>query len=261
MALRGKTAAPARRKLGVLGGMGPQATAVFMERVIARTAAKQDQEHIDMVVLNHASLPDRTDAITSGDHDEFIEAVRRDLELLELAGTANIAIPCNTSHFFYQQMQQLTSVPIIHMVNETVQAVSKSGDAVRRVGLLATDGTIKSGVYAESCKRYGLEYVVPEPSLQRKVSQIIYEQVKRDGNLNAAELIKVVQQMRETYYCDRIILACTELSCIPLPLQFRSYVVDAMDVLVERAIERSGGAYLDRSSIHRKDPAYEASII
>ncbi|MFF2089804.1 aspartate/glutamate racemase family protein [Paenibacillus sp. NPDC058174] len=261
MVSRGKTMAASRLRLGVLGGMGPQATAVFMERIVARTAAKQDQDHVDMVVLNHASLPDRTDAIMSGDHDRFIEAVRRDLELLELAGTANIAIPCNTSHFFYEQMQQLTAVPIIHMVNETVQTVNKPGDGVRRVGLLATDGTIKSGVYAESCERSGLEYVIPAQSLQRKVSQIIYEQVKRDGILNAAELIKVVQQMRETYYCDRIILACTELSCIPLPLQFRSYVADAMDVLVERAIERSGGTYTNRSSNRRDASAYEAGII
>ncbi|GGG88468.1 aspartate/glutamate racemase family protein [Paenibacillus radicis (ex Gao et al. 2016)] len=261
MSIRGVAAVTARQRLGVLGGMGPQATAVFMERVIARTAAKQDQEHIDMIVLNHASLPDRTDAITSGDHVAFIEAVRKDLELLELAGTANIAIPCNTSHFFYEQMQRLTSVPIIHMVNETVQEVSKSGDPVSRVGLLATDGTIKSGVYAESCERYGLEYVIPAQSLQRKVSQIIYEQVKRDGNLNAVELIKVVQQMRETYRCDRIILACTELSCIPLPLQIRSYVIDAMDVLVERAIERSGGAYLAKGNFRERIKAYEAGII
>ena len=105
------------------GGMGPQATAIFMERVIQHTKAKCDQDHIDMVVLNHASLPDRTDAVRSGQGGAFLEEVRQDFKLLELARVANIAIPCNTSHYYYQEMQRMTRIPIIHMVDETIRRI------------------------------------------------------------------------------------------------------------------------------------------
>ncbi|WP_028563227.1 aspartate/glutamate racemase family protein [Paenibacillus pinihumi] len=227
--------------LGVLGGMGPKATAVFIERIVEHTAAKQDQDHINMVVLNHAALPDRTEAIESGNYDNFTDAIHRDLKLLEQAGAANIAVPCNTSHFFYGQMQQMTSVPIIHMVDETIRTVRETDSSIERIGLLATNGTVKSGVYANSCVEYGLDLVVPPNQLQREISEIIYEQVKRNGDLNAAGLVHIIDQLITDYRCDRVIIACTELSCIPLPAEQGQHVVDAMEVLVKQSILRSGG--------------------
>lgn len=226
--------------MGILGGMGPKATAVFMERIIERTAAQKDQDHLDMIVLNHGTLPDRTQAIESGCYESLLDAVCRDLELLERAGAAHIAIPCNTMHFFYDQMQRMTTVPIIHMVNETLRNVSESSQTIRRVGLLATNGTIRSGVYAKGCGQYGLELVAPEEPFQRGISHMIYHQVKREGNLSPVELMKAIEQMIADYGCDRVILACTELSCIPLAEDYKRFVIDAMDVLVERSIALSG---------------------
>ena len=90
-----------KKKLGVIGGMGPEATAYFYEEVIRHTRAGCDQEHLDMTILSHASMPDRTKAIQTGQSRELLEAMKEDVRILEAAGATNIANPCNTSHYFY----------------------------------------------------------------------------------------------------------------------------------------------------------------
>lgn len=237
-----------KQTLGVIGGMGPRATTVFMERIIERTQAQRDQEHLDVIVLNHASIADRTEAIRSGQAEAFLSAIKKDLKLLEAGGAAHIAIPCNTSHFFYEEMQQMTTIPIIHMVRETVKTVREIDGAATRMGVLATEGTIQSGVYHEACHRYGLELTVPDAALQQQVTKIIYDQVKGRGNLDPGPLAGIIRTMLKQYQCDRIILACTELSCLPLPC-YQDKVIDAMDVLLQRSITLSGGTYLGEMAV------------
>lgn len=229
----------AYERLGVIGGMGPKATAVFFDKVIERTAANRDQEHLDMIILNHASLPDRTEVILNGQGERFLEAVRQDLELLEYAGVGHIAIPCNTSHYFYQEMQAMTRVPIINMVEETLDEICRTYGERSKIGIMATDGTIRSGVYERSCLAKGLELVKPEPKIQDQIMGIIY-QVKRELAADVAKVEAIVRHFVQDHQCDCVILACTELSCIPLSEEAARYCIDAMDVLVRRSIELSG---------------------
>ncbi|MBO9596318.1 MAG: aspartate/glutamate racemase family protein, partial [Cohnella sp.] len=142
-----------QKRLGIIGGMGSKATAVFMDMLVEHTKAERDQDHIDMVILNHASLPDRTEVIIAGEHDRFLGAVKGDIRLLEHAGVANIAIPCNTSHYFHNQMQAMTDIPIIHMVDETLQEIGRRYEAGSKVGILATNGTLRSGIYKKACEK------------------------------------------------------------------------------------------------------------
>src|SRR5690625_483370 len=128
------------KKLGVLGGMGPFATSVFFERMIERTAATKDQEHIDMVILNHATLPDRTKAIITKKPDAFLRSIEKDIKLLDLAGVSSIVIPCNTSHYFFSDMQAMTSIHIINMVDKTIDFIKEKYGHKGKVGILATDG-------------------------------------------------------------------------------------------------------------------------
>src|SRR5690606_31259272 len=127
------------QKLGVIGGMGPKATSVFFEKIVNRTVAHKDQDHLNMVILNHATLPDRTNAILTNTGETFINAVKSDFKLLEAAGVANIAIPCNTSHYFYEELQKLTTIPIINMVEETIKEIHEKHGEGTKVGILATD--------------------------------------------------------------------------------------------------------------------------
>lgn len=226
-------------KLGIVGGMGPMATSVFFERIIKRTQADRDQDHLDMIIFNHATMPDRTEAILSGNHQMFLEQVGKDLATLEELGVAHIAIPCNTSHYFMEQMKQMTHVHIIDMVEETVQYIAKVYGDGTRVGILATNGTIFTQTYEKACQRNGLVFIKPDSPLQDMVMKIIYD-IKREGVLEALGLERIIEQLIEIEKCQCVILACTELSLIDIESDIKPYCVDAMDVLVERAIVYSG---------------------
>lgn len=227
-------------KLGVIGGMGPKATSVFMDKVIEKTVANSDQEHIDMLILNHASLPDRTEIILNEQEEMFLEMIKRDFQLLEGTGIENIAIPCNTSHYFFKQLQAMTSIHIINMVEETVKEVYKRYGSKSKVGLLATKGTIHSGVYERSCQDYNIDLYIPPEHIQEQMMDIIYEHVKGALDLDGSHLEKLIKELVLKEGCDSVILACTELSCLPLSSEVAAYTLDAMEVLVERAIQLSG---------------------
>ncbi len=228
------------KSLGVIGGMGPKATSVFFDKIIDRTAAERDQEHIDIVILNHATLPDRTGVIQSGDGRHFLSAVSKDLQLLEAAGVANIAIPCNTSHYFYNDMQRMTNIPIIHMVDETLKVIAGQYGEGSRVGVLATNGTVSSGVYRRSCEAHGLELYEPNAGLQEHVMDIIYNKVKKNLPVESSEFEGIIEELLSAAGCHCVIIACTELSCIPLRPEIARHCVDAMNVLIELSIIRSG---------------------
>ena len=123
----------AMEKLGVIGGMGAEATSYYYDQVVRHTAAARDQEHIDMVVLSKSTMPDRTLAIKTGDHTELLATMKECAQALETLGCAHIAIPCNTSHYFYDQIQSFTSVPIIHMPRESINTSRIPSYALRRI--------------------------------------------------------------------------------------------------------------------------------
>ncbi|WP_424769070.1 aspartate/glutamate racemase family protein [Paenibacillus sp. sgz302251] len=228
------------KSLGVIGGMGPKATSVFFDKVIEQTAAERDQDHINMVILNHATLPDRTGVILSKQGELFLEAVAKDLKLLEAANVAHIAIPCNTSHYFYKEMQRMTSIPIINMVDETLQEIYRSYGEHCKIGILATNGTISSGVYRHGCERFNMQLHEPNEAVQAHVMDIIYNKVKRNLPVEPSEFEGIINDLLVNENCQCVILACTELSCIPIRDEVAKYCVDAMDVLVERSITLSG---------------------
>lgn len=228
------------KSLGVIGGMGPKATSVFVDQIIENTAADRDQEHIDMVILNHATLPDRTSVILGNRGEVFLEAVAKDLELLEMAGVANIAIPCNTSHYFYKDMQQMTHINIINMVDETLKEIYTAYGEGSKVGILATNGTVSSRVYNKGCSKYNMELYVPNEAVQEHIMDIIYNKVKRNLPVEPSEFEGIINDLLVKDNCDCIIIACTELSLIPLRNEISKFCVDAMAVLVKKSIELSG---------------------
>ncbi len=229
-----------KKKLGVIGGMGPIATSVFFERIIENTLATKDQEHIDMVILNHATIPDRTSSIMNREEEKFLDCIRKDIKLLEIAEVDNIAIPCNTSHYYYNEMIKMTDINIINMVEETVKAIQNKYSLNSKAALLATKGTINSGVYRDICNKYNIELFEPNETIQQKVMEIIYSSVKGNLEIDSKELENIINHIRVKENCNCIILGCTELSCIRLSEDVSKYCIDAMNVLVKKSIELSG---------------------
>ena len=209
-------------KLGVIGGMGPKATQLFMGMVIDRTNADKDQEHIPMVVLNDTTIPDRTSAILNKDESKVLNKLVEDAKLLETTGCKVIAVPCNTSHYFIDNVQSEVCIPIINMIKETVKYIYNRKKSIKKVAILATDGTISVGVYSKD--------------KQAMVMDIIYNQVKKGKIGNYDMFLEIERELKEAG-CDGAILACTELSCFKEQHDLSDFYIDAMDILVSKSIE------------------------
>lgn len=226
-----------QQKLGVLGGMGPQATQMFYQFVLDRTDAARDQDHLPAVILSDTGMPDRTAAILSGDTEALYGRLLADARLLEGCGCTAIAIPCNTSHYFADRLQGDVGVPVLHMIRETAAALARQGK--KRPGILATDGTIRTGLYQRECAALGLEAVAPDAGAQKLVMSIIYDEIKQ-GEKGSREKFAQIDRAIRAAGCDCAILACTELSVFAAYHPLPSFYVDAMMVLAERAVERCG---------------------
>lgn len=231
-----------KKKLGVIGGMGPEATSYYFEELVAHTQAEKDQDHIDTIILNHATLPDRTNAILTGNIEELLSDFIKDAQLLEELGVSHIAIPCNTSHYLYDATQKKVSIPIIHMVRETVQYAVEHFNNVQKIGILATNGTIQSGVYRKECQVLGVEVVEPSAENQKEVMSLIYDDIKKGQPGDPNKFQKAYEDLMEAG-SDVVILACTELSVFKKNHPVAENCLDAMDVLVKESITRSGATY------------------
>lgn len=225
--------------LGVLGGMGPQATNTFYQRIIDRTQAETDQEHLRVLIWSDAKIPDRTAGIlgTPDQAEAVYAALLAGAKLLEGAGCTVLAIPCNTSHYFADRLQAQLGIPIIHMIRETVAALQAMGK--KTVGILATDGTVQTGIYQKELTAAGLTPVTLPERLQKTVMSIIYDEIKK-GETGSREKFGEVDAWLRQAGCDCAILGCTELSVYRALHSLPPYYMDAMEVLAEQAILRCG---------------------
>ena len=226
-------------RLGIIGGMGPQATNTFYQYIIDRTDAHSDQEHLSVLIFSDSDMPDRTGAILGSETDRAAVSQRLldDARLLEAAGCTVLAVPCNTAHYFLDQVQEQVGIPILHMIRETARTLVAQGK--RRPAILATDGTIRTGLYQKECAAFGLEAAPPEPAVQRLVMSIIYEEIKR-GERGSREKFAQIDRALASMGCDCAILGCTELSVFRSYHSLPPFYVDAMEVLAELAVVRCG---------------------
>lgn len=230
-----------KKKLGVIGGLGPEASCFFYNRITEHTIASCDQEHIDMVILSHATLPDRA-AIKSGDDAEIVRLLIEDVKTLEKLGVSNIAVPCNTSHYFFDKVRPAVKVPMINMIHESVKYAVEQNEGVKKIGIMATDGTIKTGLYHKECEQFHVTPVVPSKERQEEVMSLIYDEVKAGKPGDSAKFGRVMEEFA-AQGCDVVILACTELSVYKEKNVVPENCLDAMDVLAEISIKRSGALY------------------
>ena len=225
------------QRLGILGGMGPQATQDFYQRVLDRTDASCDQEHLPTLIWSDTAIPDRTAAILGGDAEGCYQRLLEGARLLERGGCTVLAIPCNTSHYFADRLQSELSLRLIHMPRETVGVLAEEGK--KKVGILGTDGTVRTGVYQKECDARGIEALSPPDDIQQLVMSIIYDEIKR-GETGSREQFAVIDRWLRQAGCDGAILGCTELSVYRTYHGLPDYYLDAMDVLAQRCITACG---------------------
>ncbi|UFU02208.1 amino acid racemase [Ruania suaedae] len=222
--------------LGVLGGMGPAATADFLAKLAARTPANRDQDHIATLVYSDPSTPDRSDAmIGSGPDPE--PALRRGIRFLSEAGARVIAVPCNSAHYWFEAMQDEASVPVVHIVDAVAEQIRRSGADVTRLGLMSTDGTARSGVYSRLAD-HGLELLDltdlgPASPVMSGIRAV------KAGDLDGARVVLTEgARVLAERGAQGIIYGCTDISAVlgPAPAGIAMPVWDSADALAEASV-------------------------
>ena len=227
--------------IGIIGGMGPRASQLFYQMVTEHTAAERDQDHIDLILLSDASMPDRTAAILSGQYEGPYEQLLSDARLLEQCGCTAIAITCNTAHFFADMIADKIGTPILHMIRETAAALAgRCPGGV--VGVMATDGTVQTGLYQKALTERGLTPWTPPAEIQKEVMHQIYDRVKKGLPCDQESWTRIEAAYRQGG-CAAVVLACTELSVIKADEGLGDWYVDPMETLARKVIETAGKTY------------------
>lgn len=227
------------KTIGIIGGMGPLATVHLYERIVLRTKALKDQDHIRVIIDSNTNIPDRTKAITGNGQDPTVELIKS-AKILENSGADFLIMPCNTAHYFIDILKGSTNIPFINMPEETVKYTYEKYGSNTVVGLLATDGTIKSKIYENYYSKLGIKTIVPEKT-QEKLMKFIYEVIK-SGKYEAGTnlLFEAVEELKKLG-ADTFLLGCTELSSAQYLYKFEGPFINPMEVLTERSILYAGG--------------------
>ena len=223
--------------LGVIGGLGPIATSYFMELVIKMTQADYDQQHIDMIVYNCPSIPDRTSYILGKSKDSPLPRMIEIGKALAKQGASAVAIPCITAHSFHDELTEQIPLPIINIVEETAEHLKQNG--IKRVGIMATDGTVKSRLFQKYFESRGIEAILPDADRQQNVMELIYDNVKANCRVDIEKFHAVGSHLK-TRGAEAVVLGCTELSLIKRDYPIGKGYIDAMEVLARAAILRMG---------------------
>lgn len=205
-----------KKTIGIIGGMGPLATVDLFGKIVKNTPAKKDQDHIRVVIDNNTDIPDRTAALLDGGADPAPQMIKS-VERLVAGGADCLIMPCNTAHGFLERVRSASPVPVLNMIELTCQALKKRG--ITRAGLLATTGTIRTGIYPKYFD--GVELLLPDEQEQEAVMDMIYGGVKAGvKDYDAAAVQKTAEHLLERG-AQTIILGCTEL-----PLAMELYALD-----------------------------------
>ncbi|MCW4014310.1 MAG: amino acid racemase [Candidatus Bathyarchaeota archaeon] len=224
------------KTIGILGGMGPEATADLFMRIIRATPVEKDQDHLHVIIDSNSKIPDRTPAILGTGEDPLpllVETGQR----LEKAGADLLIMPCNTAHYFHAKIQEQVGIPLLHMIRLSADYIAEKYPEVRKAGLLASDGTIASRLYHDSYAAKGIEIIIPDKSSQKDTMDAIYKYIKTGNLEKGEELLKRVSLELIQAGADTVLCGCTEVSIVLHDGDLSVPVVDPLQVLAEEAVK------------------------
>ena len=219
--------------LGILGGLGPMSGIYFCEMLTRHTYAKKDSDHLNFLLSSRADTPDRSSFILGNSSEDPTPRMRSEAKRLEAAGAELLVIPCNTAHYFYSKVAEAVDIPILNIIEETAKLCSLEG--VNTVGVLATEGTMRSGAYSDVFTRYGISVFSLSDGDQDFLTETIFEKIKGGLTPDVEKFISLCEKLYGEG-CERIILGCTELSLIKKEYKLPNYVIDSLEVLCISAL-------------------------
>lgn len=227
--------------LGILGGMGTDASNLLCQKISHFTQTSSDQDHLEYFLYNCSKTPDRTQAILNGTQQEITSLITDACKKLQTMGATYLALPCNTSHSFFPQIQKNLSIPLLNMVEETAKEVISLSP--KKVAILATEGTIHTRLYHTPLEKANIPILELPCYIQSMVTDLIYNEIKQGKTKKPVnrQVFRVIEEHLLNQEVDLIILACTELSVFrELHELTPSLYLDAIDILAKECIRRGG---------------------
>lgn len=221
----------------ILGGMGTMATESFIRLINHRTKATKDQDYLNYVLFNHATVPDRTAFILDDKKEDPMPYLLDDIKKQNLLKPNFIVLTCNTAHYFFDELQAATSIPILHMPREAANELVRQHTS-GKVAILGTEGSMKAGIYEAEVRNLGFEVMIPDQVLQEKINYLIYHEIKESDRLNKDLYFEILDEAVGSLHCEKVILGCTELSLMQEFASNNPYpVIDAQSLIADRTIE------------------------
>lgn len=228
-----------KKAIGILGGMGPLATADLFRKIVTLTEAACDREHVRVYIDSNSSIPDRTEAILRGGQSP-VEEMASSLRHLEACGADCIIMPCNTAHYYLPQLQAMTHIPFLNMPEITAHCCAERFPG-KKAAVLATDGTIKTGIYDRALQQAGVSFMHPDRENQKIVMHLIYDVVKASRpTAPEKETWHALLDTLRMEGADYFILGCTELPVLAGSLAVEGPFVDPTEELAKAAIRFCG---------------------
>ena len=224
------------KKLGVVGGLGPAASAYFYELLTGLSAAETDQEHPEIIIYSRTSVPDRTAYILGRSDESPVPLITDTINALETIGAEIIAIPCVTACYFYDELVKAAGIPVINMIKEAADELERRG--ISSAGIMGTSGTLKSQMFQQELEKRGIKTIVPSERNRETVMNVIYE-IKANKQIDF-EAFEAVSAELTNAGAQTIILGCTELSLINRSRKLGERYTDAMEVLAVSALRACG---------------------
>lgn len=222
--------------VGMIGGMGPLATVKLFEKIVLLTDAKSDQEHLRILIDNNTSIPDRTDYILQrsslNPKNQLIESAKK----LESIGADFLIMPCNTAHYFYDDLANSVDIPFLNMIEETAKYIDENKDNLMTVGLISTAGTVEAKVYENVFNKYALSIINPSVQSQKKLTELINSVKAGKKYEDIASFNKVIKELNDKG-AELIVVGCTELSVAVKLYKLEGNFIDALEILAINTIE------------------------
>lgn len=230
--------------IGVLGGMGPEATNQLCALITANTPVKRDQDHIPVITYNNPRIPERVAAVRRSEGAlSPVPEMSRTAQVLERAGADFLLLPCNLAHYFIADVQASVRIPVLNMIEETVNFTVENYPRCRRVGILASTPTIECGLYDRAFRRHERQLLVPDAVEQEdKVMKAIYggEGIKCGHKTKPRNLLKDVAERLTERGAEVIIAGCTEVSLVLSPENSPFVVIDPLEIIARVAVAHAG---------------------
>lgn len=222
------------KTVGVIGGMGPEATVDFLRRLVAATPARDDRDHLHVLVDNNPKVPSRIAALIEGTGEDPAPVLCAMAKGLQAQGADFLVIPCNTAHYYLPTIARSIQIPLLNMVELSIRKLAAAG--ARRVGLLASPAVRLVGLYKVQMEQAEMQALFPDPCHEEMLLDVI-KAVKagQSGGRRRQDYAKVAGHLLDAG-ADALLVACTELSILKLPKKNANLMVDTLDVLVEATI-------------------------